>query len=87
MGLTKTAVFEFAEEGIRINAVNPGVILTGLPDPGSKFVAVLIDVTPMGRTAQLEEVGDVVVRLCSEEASFITGVPLPIDGGSLNGRA
>lgn len=81
-GLTKTAALELANKNIRVNAVAPGPILTpmllrdwkGKVDRAGGMV-------PMGRVGRAEEVADAVVWLCSERASFITGVILPIDGG------
>lgn len=81
-GLTKTAALELADKNIRVNAVAPGPILTpmllrdwkGKVDRAGGMV-------PMGRVGRAEEVADAVVWLCSERASFITGVILPIDGG------
>jgi len=84
-GLTKTAALEYAKAGIRVNAVCPGAIRTSMleravrANPGSEeqFVAV----EPIGRMAAPAEVGEAVVWLCSDAASFMTGLPMAVDGG------
>lgn len=86
-GLTKSAALEFAEAGIRINAVMPGPIATPMmeeiagmiPGADEQFVAA----TAVKRVGQPEEIADAVVWLCSDSASFITGATIPVDGGML----
>lgn len=81
-GMTKAAALEYAQQGIRINAVGPGPIETPLLEVGtggnphsySGFV-------PMGRIGQPEEVANAVLWLSSNAASFVTGHTLPVDGG------
>jgi NAD(P)-dependent dehydrogenase (short-subunit alcohol dehydrogenase family) len=81
--LTVGAAKELAPRGIRVNAVSPGLIQTdlharaGLPDR----LARLVGGVPMGRIGSAEEVADAVLWLLSPEASYITGVILPISGG------
>ena len=83
-GMTKSAALEVAAEGIRINAVAPGPILTPLllrgwnNDPSEASGRV-----PMRRIGRPEEVANAVVWLLSEQASFVTGHIMPIDGGML----
>ncbi len=84
LGLTKNAAVEYAEHGIRVNAVCPGAIMTPLmsdqpPDRQREIIAP----QAMTRFGEPEEVAAAVVWLCSEEASFITGVALPVDAGSV----
>jgi NAD(P)-dependent dehydrogenase (short-subunit alcohol dehydrogenase family) len=84
VGLTKTAALEYAQQGIRVNCVCPGVIQTpmtkrGLNDP--ELRARLIASEPMGRVGTPEEVAEAVVWLCSDAASFVTGHTMTIDGG------
>ena len=85
MGLTQSAALDYAKQGIWINAVNPGNIATeGLNRVFEKLGVTADAVTamvPMGRIAQAEEVAQVVVFLCSDAASYITGQSLAIDGG------
>jgi NAD(P)-dependent dehydrogenase (short-subunit alcohol dehydrogenase family) len=87
IGLTKCAAVEYAAAGIRVNAVCPSWIRTGLTDPYMRDNPALeerfIASHPMARLGTPEEVADAVVWLCSDEASFITGHALPIDGGRL----
>ncbi len=80
--LTKSAAVQYAPDRIRVNSVHPGVILTPMTDiaPREQLQPV-IDMAPMKRAAQPEEVGWAVVFLASDEASFITGTELVVDGG------
>ncbi|WP_319420630.1 SDR family oxidoreductase [Pleurocapsa sp. FMAR1] len=85
MGLTRSASLDYAKQGIRINAVNPGIIATDmidrLVDETGGTSDDLISSIPMGRIGQAEEIAQAVVFLCSDAASYITGQPLVIDGG------
>jgi NAD(P)-dependent dehydrogenase (short-subunit alcohol dehydrogenase family) len=84
MGLTKTAALDCATKNIRVNAVNPGPIKTplhaiavaGVPDE-----TIRNDI-PMRRYGTTSEVAEAVLWLCSDAASHITGIALPIDGGA-----
>lgn len=85
IGLTRTAALEYAKEGIRVNAVCPGVIHTKMIDravqghPGME--AQLVAAEPMGRMGTPEEIAEAVLWLCSDGASFVTGQALAVDGG------
>ncbi|MBD2070657.1 SDR family oxidoreductase [Leptolyngbya sp. FACHB-671] len=85
MGLTRSAALDYAKQGIRVNAVNPGFIVTEMIDRSVARMSITADdfaaMVPMGRIAQAEEVAQAVVFLCSDAASYITGQPLTIDGG------
>lgn len=85
IGLTKTAALENARTGVRVNAVCPGVIHTPMVDRvvASDEVAErrLIEMEPVGRMGQPSEVADAVLWLCSDEASFVTGQAIAVDGG------
>ncbi len=82
MGLTRSAALDYAKQGIRINAVNPGLIATAMMDRlGGDSTDDLTSTVPMGRMGQAAEVAQAVVFLCSDAASYITGQPLVIDGG------
>ena len=84
-GLTKTAALEYATQGIRVNAVCPGVINTAMIDrfTGGETEAIkqMEAMEPIGRMGTPEEVAKAVLWLCSEDASFVTGHPLVVDGG------
>lgn len=84
LGLTKNAAVEYANDGIRVNAVCPGAIMTPLmsgqpPDRQKEILAP----QALTRFGQPEEVAAAVVWLCSDQASFVTGVALPVDAGSV----
>lgn len=89
VGLTKTAALENAKTGIRVNAVCPGVIKTEMIDRitgKDKAVEKQYEgMEPVGRMGKPEEIAESVIWLCSEAASFITGVALPADGGWMAG--
>jgi NAD(P)-dependent dehydrogenase (short-subunit alcohol dehydrogenase family) len=88
IGLTKSAALDYAERGIRINAVAPGPILTDrLEQAGEEAQRQAGLAMPMRRVGKPEEVASAVVWLCSDAASFITGTTLAIDGGKLAGIA
>ncbi|MGH7963220.1 MAG: SDR family oxidoreductase [Candidatus Binatia bacterium] len=84
-GLTKTAALEYAKQGIRVNAVCPGVIHTPMLDrlfssqPGAGETIAAME--PVGRLGKPEEIAAAVVWLCSDAASFVTGLPMAVDGG------
>lgn len=85
VGLTKTAALEYAKSGIRVNAVCPGVIQTPMLErvagqrPG--MVERMVAGEPIGRAGRPEEIAEAVVWLCSDAASFVTGLAMPVDGG------
>ncbi len=85
MGLTRAAALDYAKQGIRINAVNPGSIATERMDRFVDEMGITTDdvaaMAPMGRMGQAAEIAQAVVFLCSDAASYITGQPLVIDGG------
>ena len=85
VGMTKTAGLEYAKTGIRVNAVCPGVIKTPMIDrfTGKKKEAEqqFINMEPVGRMGEPEEVANTVIFLCSDDASFITGTAMAVDGG------
>jgi NAD(P)-dependent dehydrogenase (short-subunit alcohol dehydrogenase family) len=83
VGLTLSTAVQYASRGIRINAVCPGWIQTPMTAPfqDTEMAAAALAMHPIGRTAQPEEVAESVIWLCSDAASFVTGVALPVDGG------
>jgi len=89
IGLTKTAALEYAQRGIRVNAVCPGPVQTPLvdailarqPELAEQIIASIKAREPIGRMGRAEEIARAVVWLCSDEASFVTGAALPVDGG------
>ena len=81
--LTKNLALHWATEGIRVNSVHPGFILTPIMDQalGTPFEQAMLDLTPMGRMGKPEEVAAVVAFLASDDASFMTGAEVYVDGG------
>ena len=84
-GLTKTAALEYAKTGIRVNAVCPGVIHTPMVErafsASPQMAEAAIAMEPVGRLGKPEEIAEAVVWLCSDAASFVTGLPMVVDGG------
>ena len=83
---TKSAAVQFAKDGIRVNSVHPGLMppmrtskLTADPEVRRK----MLNAVPMGRDGRIEEVANANLFLASDDASYITGVELPVDGGFL----
>lgn len=86
--LTRCSALELAPKGVRVNAVNPGVVETNLhkrggmsPEDYEKFLANAANTHPIGRAGQPEEVGELIYFLASDNAKWITGATYAIDGG------
>lgn len=91
VGLTKAAAQEYAQRGIRINAVCPGFIETPMVMERGVQAGVnrevhdqLASLHPLGRLGKPEEIAEAVLWLCSDRASFVTGFPLVVDGGYIS---
>jgi NAD(P)-dependent dehydrogenase (short-subunit alcohol dehydrogenase family) len=83
-GLTKQYAVTFGTRGVRVNAIAPGYIVTPMTDPVRELeggVEYLESLHPLGRLGQPEEIAAAAAFLASDDASFITGVVLPVDGG------
>jgi NAD(P)-dependent dehydrogenase (short-subunit alcohol dehydrogenase family) len=86
IGLTKVAALDYADQGIRVNVVAPGPILTHhLEAAGPEAQRLAGLATPMRRTGTPAEVAQTVLWLCSQQSSFITGAVIPVDGGQSAG--
>ncbi|WP_098959672.1 SDR family oxidoreductase [Pseudonocardia sp. N23] len=86
VGLTKNAAVEYAEDLIRVNAVAPGTIMTGFARGATpERLAEIMKPQALQRIGEPEEVAAAVVWLLSDDASFVTGVTLPVDAGSVAG--
>jgi len=84
IGLSKAAAIEYASQGIRINALAPGLVETRMTKhwfADDKIRANLVGNTPIGRAAQPEEIAEMVLFLCSDLASFAVGQVFVVDGG------
>ena len=86
--LTRCAALELAPKGVRVNAVNPGVVVTNLhrrsgmaDDAYATFLQRARDTHPLGRPGEPREIADLIFFLASDEASWMTGETIPIDGG------
>jgi NAD(P)-dependent dehydrogenase (short-subunit alcohol dehydrogenase family) len=89
MGLTKSAALETARSGIRINAVCPAVVETAMGERLFGAPAVrkyVLSCHPIGRFGKPMEIAEAVVWMCSDQASFMTGQSLVLDGGFLAGQ-
>ncbi|HWW55003.1 MAG TPA: SDR family oxidoreductase, partial [Acidimicrobiales bacterium] len=85
-GLTKVAALDYADQGVRVNAIAPGPILTdNLARAGAGAQQAAAAAMPMRRIGHPDEVGAAAVWLCSDDAAFVTGTTLVIDGGKLAG--
>jgi NAD(P)-dependent dehydrogenase (short-subunit alcohol dehydrogenase family) len=86
IGLTRVAALDYADRGVRVNVVAPGPILTHhLERAGERAQQLAGASTPMRRLGRVEEVAAVVLWLCSDQASFVTGAVIPVDGGQSAG--
>lgn len=82
VGLTRSAALEFAQKNIRINCISPGLIATDiLSNVSPETVNAMVASIPMQRAGEATEIAKAVVWLCSENASYVTGQNLVIDGG------
>lgn len=90
IGLTKTAALEAVHSGVRINAIAPGFTETGMTSGGSpekleQIRAMYVQSIPAGRSALPDEMGEVIVWMCSDAASYLVGHTMLVDGGMITG--
>lgn len=81
--LTKNVALAWARAGVRVNSIHPGFIDTPILDAarGTAFETAMVDLTPMGRLGRPEEVAAAAAYLAGDDASFVTGAELYVDGG------
>jgi NAD(P)-dependent dehydrogenase (short-subunit alcohol dehydrogenase family) len=86
-GLTRVAALEYAKDGIRVNAVGPGYTDTSMVrrvvDANPGIEDWMVGKTPAGRLGNPEEIAEAIIWLSSDEASFVTGAIVPVDGGMI----
>jgi 3-oxoacyl-[acyl-carrier protein] reductase len=84
LGFVRTACIELAPKGITVNAVMPGNIYSeGLDELGEDYLTSMTDSIPLGRLGKVEEIGAAALFLASDEAAFITGQTIIVDGGQV----
>ncbi|MEU9408210.1 glucose 1-dehydrogenase [Streptomyces sp. NPDC048281] len=87
VGLTKAAALDYAKQGIRVNAIAPGLTRTAMLDVAIRNAPASVEEfsksIPMGRPPTPQEMAEAVVWLASDRSSYATGVTLPVDGGSI----
>lgn len=86
VGLTQSMAIDYAEKGIRVNCISPGSIKTNMleslfAEAGEEEIATLLAKSPMRRFGEAIEIANTALFLASDEASFITGINIPVDGG------
>ena len=90
VALTKIAALEYADRGVRVNAVCPGAVTSGMTDRlmgnDPEREAMYMSIQPIGRFGSADEIASTVVWLCSDVASLLTGVAMPVDGGIMAGK-
>jgi NAD(P)-dependent dehydrogenase (short-subunit alcohol dehydrogenase family) len=81
--LTKNVAVHWATEGVRVNSIHPGFIRTPILDQaeGTEVWEAMTAMTPMGRLGEPQEIAAAVAYLASDDASFVTGLELYVDGG------
>jgi len=82
LGVTKSLAREYSSRGITVNAVSPGFIdtdMTGLIEPAKR--AQILEAIPMGRAGTADDVADAIAYLASDEAGYVTGHALRVNGG------
>jgi meso-butanediol dehydrogenase/(S,S)-butanediol dehydrogenase/diacetyl reductase len=88
IGMTRHLAAEGATHGIRVNSISPGLVITpinaALADPDSEMSKVVRQLVPLGRAATTEEISRCAVFLASDDASYVTGADLVVDGGLSN---
>lgn len=85
IGLTKSAAIELAPQGIRVNSVVPGTVMTEMlrigPASSPEALARMLGMVPMGRLGTTDEIAAAAIWLASDASSYVTGIALPVDGG------
>ena len=87
-GMTKVAAMEFGRYGVRVNSVHPGGVNTIMGNPAQmkEMETAPYKLQPIARIGESSEIGEAVLFLASDAASYITGTELVVDGGTIAGR-
>lgn len=80
-GLTKNAAMELAAAKIRVNAVHPGIVVSRMTEGSEDFIEAMTWMTPLARPGTADDIAKTVLFLVSDEAGYITGLDIPVDGG------
>jgi NAD(P)-dependent dehydrogenase (short-subunit alcohol dehydrogenase family) len=83
VNFTRTVAVDYADQGLRVNCICPGFVETPMTEDvlSGRFYDYIREETPMGRVAQPEEIAGVALFLASDDASYVTGAAIPVDGG------
>ena len=79
--MTRSWAAEFSPQGVRVNVVNAGPVLSTSDPEKATFIEQVGATTLLGRAAQVEEIAEVIAFLASDKASYLTGATLAVDGG------
>jgi NAD(P)-dependent dehydrogenase (short-subunit alcohol dehydrogenase family) len=86
IGMSKACAIELAPKGVRVNTLSPGTMLSGMVPPDPEFIKVLHGIQPIGYAANPAQMATGILYLASDEANYVTGHDLVVDGGATAGR-
>ncbi len=86
IGMSKACAIELAPSGVRVNTLSPGTMLSGMVPPDPEFIKVLHGIQPIGYAANPAQMATGILYLASDEANYVTGHDLVVDGGATAGR-
>lgn len=86
IGMSKACAIELAPKGVRVNTLSPGTMLSGMVPPDPEFIKTLHGIQPIGYAADPAQMATGILYLASDEANYVTGHDLVVDGGATAGR-